>query len=210
MHLSCLRDDDRLVTIDASVAINLAATGAAARIASALRVRLAIPREAMREIEVGAVQGHDESAVLRRLIEDGHVAATEMSAEALGVFAELVAGTVSQSLGDGEAATIAISHVDGSLAAIDEKKARIISGQRFPELRIASSIDLLSHARVMEALGRDDLAVATLNALKFARMHVQEHQFDWVLDLIGETQAAGCGSLRRLLKAKSRPLRRTG
>ena len=111
---------------------------------------------------------------------------------------------VIESLGDGEAATLAYAHENGSSAVIDEKKATRVAAKRFGSLRVATTIDILSHESVRLALGRRLLAEATFKALRQARMQVRDYQFDWVANLIGNERVAACSSLKRLAAHRSR------
>jgi hypothetical protein len=96
-----------------------------------------------------------------------------------------------------EAATIAYAFEHGGMAIIDEKKANRICSERFPALRVGSTVDIFAHSRVVEALGAPGLAQALLNALHLARMRVLPHHVDWVVAVIGQEQAALCSSLPR-------------
>ena len=122
----------------------------------------------------------------------------------LETFFDLVSGSASESLGDGEGATLAFAHGHGCSAAIDEKKATRLSTARFTSLRLVTTIDILAHPAVRTALGAKELAEATFSALNVARMQVREHQFDWVSSLIGAERVAACSSLRRLAKQLAR------
>jgi hypothetical protein len=88
----------------------------------------------------------------------------------------------------------------GATAIIDERKANRICGERFPEVRVGCTVDLLAHPDIMSALGRETLCQAVINALRLARMSVLPHHVAWVVDLIGEGQAALCTSLPRLAR----------
>ena len=49
---------------------------------------------------------------------------------------------MAETLGDGEAATLALSHGVGCIAAIDEKKATSVSAERFGPLQLATIVDI--------------------------------------------------------------------
>lgn len=164
----------------------------------------------VREINEGAANGRAEIDLLRQIIADETARIIELSEQALHTFFELVSGSDAESLGDGEAATLAFAYANHCSAAIDEKKATRLSADRFAGLRLATTVDILAHDAVRSAIGQGALAEAALQALRQARMQVREHQFGWVLDLIGPDNVATCTSLRRLanhhasrLKAKT-------
>jgi predicted nucleic acid-binding protein len=206
---SCLTDEDKQLALDSSVIINLLATGSAAHILRALAVPVFIAESVVDEIGRGQ---RNELNALNELIGGQLVRVPELSEVALQTFANLVSGNASVSLGDGEAATIAIALAMGCSAIIDEKKATKLAAQRYARLRLATTVDVLSHPVVMSVLGRTTVAEATLKSLRDARMQVREHQFDWVADLIGADGITECPSLRRLARQREtmRKLKATG
>jgi predicted nucleic acid-binding protein len=114
----------------------------------------------------------------------------------------MVSGHTADSLGDGEAATLAFANSNRVSAAIDEKKATRIAGERFDAVKLVTTIDILAYESVQALLGHDVLANATLQALQVARMQVRPHQFDWVAKMIGENNLAECASLKRLARRR--------
>ncbi|MDA8031317.1 MAG: hypothetical protein MPK62_09375 [Alphaproteobacteria bacterium] len=120
-----------------------------------------------------------------------------MGSMALDHFEKLVAGSARGTLGDGEAATIAIAlEIDG-IPLLDDHKACGICDKRYPKLSYGCSIDIFAHAEVGRALGTSGLALAVFNALMKARMRVLPQHERWVVNLIGPERAAQCGSLSR-------------
>lgn len=199
---SCLSDNDTHLVCDASVLINIIASGEAERILIALPFRILASEQAIREVYSGAADGHSEAQVLRDLVSSDVLEVLPMADQAMDTFSDLVSGSLASSLGDGEAATAALAIAAGYVAGIDEKKATKICGERFPKLKIATSVDLLAHNSALSVLGREGLASATLRSLKLARMQVREHQLTWMVDLIGLERAGECSSLRRLLASR--------
>ena len=201
-YSSCLSDADQSLVLDASVMINILETGHSLNILSALQRRIYVPEPVIREIENGARADRQQVAILVELLGAQVVHPAPFSGKALELFGELVSGATESSLGDGEAATIALS-VEGQWSAvIDEKKAHKVCSLRFPELRLATTVDLLCHDSVRTRLGSNLLAQSVLDALSNARMQVREHQFDWIAGLIGQEEVAKCSSLRRLARGK--------
>lgn len=197
---SCLTEEDSQLVLDSSVVINLLATSRPIQILGALAVPAMVAESVVREIEDGEVAGRKGSVSIGALIDSQVIDVAALDEDGLSVFAALVSGTASESLGDGEAATIATALAVGGSAVIDEKKATRLSQERYGGLRLATTLDLLAHQNVLAALGKTTLAQVTFSALQNARMQVREHQFDWVLDLIGAERAASCPSLRRLTR----------
>ena len=199
---SCLTDRDRILVLDASVIINLLATGYASAVLQAVPTPIVVTDNVIREIELGAVNGRPEPKQLLELIHNKILKREELSGIALEHFFELVSGSTAASLGDGEAATLALAHSNGVTAVIDEKKATKISSERFPSLRLITTVDILAYEPVRISIGDETLAMATLQALKHARMQVRENQFDWIQEVIGFENVGLCPSLRRLAKLK--------
>jgi predicted nucleic acid-binding protein len=110
-------------------------------------------------------------------------------------FEQLVIGPAAETLDDGEAATIAYAAISGATAILDEKKALRIAAERFPQVPLASTVDILSHSGVQSALGLPALADVVFNAFRNGRMRVPAHHLAWVLKLIGDERAALCASL---------------
>lgn len=197
---SCLINQRAALVLDASVVINLLATGHANTILQALAVPLYVTDNVVREIEQGAVNGRPEPALLAELISDKVLIIEELAGAALEVFFGMVSGHTVSSLGDGEAATLALAYRNDLSAAIDEKKATRIAAERFETLRLVTTVDILAAPPVQQSLGKKALANATLQALRHARMQVREHQFDWVAQLIGQENVRTCPSLKRHAK----------
>jgi predicted nucleic acid-binding protein len=112
-------------------------------------------------------------------------------------FEELVIGRGDKTLDDGEAATIAFGLERGAVVIVDERKATRLCGERFPELVVGSSLDILAHDAVSAALGKKVLSDAVFNALHSARMRVPPSALAWVIELVGQERASLCESLPR-------------
>ncbi|OMG55056.1 hypothetical protein BJN45_07875 [Azonexus hydrophilus] len=203
---SCLTNQDKVIVLDASVVINLLATGNASAILQALKADLVVTGNVMREIDQGAANGRSESKHLAELIDSRVLRMEELAGPSLEHFFDMVSGHTSESLGDGEAATLAFAYSNGCSAAIDEKKATRIAGGRFEAMKLVTTVDILAYEHVQALLGHESLANATLKALQGARMQVRPHQFNWVAQLIGESNLASCRSLRRHLQSNQEHL----
>lgn len=200
---SCLTDQDSILVLDASVIINLLATDHANAILQALPTPIVITENVIREIELGTVNGRPEPKQLLDLIHNQILKSEELSGIALEHFFDLVSGSTAASLGDGEAATLALAHSNGYTAVIDEKKATKISSGRLESLRLITTVDILAYEPVRISLGNEVLARATFQALKSARMQVRENQFEWIQGIIGSENVGLCPSLRRLAELQA-------
>jgi predicted nucleic acid-binding protein len=203
---SCLNNQYPALVLDSSVVINLLATGQSSAILQALNVPLIVTDQVVREIEQGATNGRPEFGMLQNALNGQILRVEEVNGQLLETFFDLISGSASNSLGDGEAATLAFAHGKGFAAAIDEKKATRIAAERFEMLPLVTTVDILAYAPVLAFLGAERLADATFSALKIARMQVRDYQFDWVVQLIGTDNANTCPSLRRHARRKSETL----
>jgi len=193
--LSCLNDPAALLVADASVAINLNATGFAEPILEALPNRFAVVEDVAFELEDGRQRGRTDADALEALVAAGRVDVVRLKNSAIEQFTALVMGSAAETLDDGEAATIAYALEHGATALVDERKANRICAERFPSLLTASTVDVFAHDTVESALGRKGLADAVFNALYYGRMRVLARHVDWVVNLIGPERAARCASL---------------
>lgn len=200
---SCLSEADRSLVLDTSVVINLLATAQPIRILEALGRPVIVPDIVVREVDEGERSERRQRQLLDDLIQGQAVDIVPLGDDAAQLFAGLVSGQAAESLGDGEAATIALAVTRQASAVIDEKKATKLCAARHSTLRLATTVDLLGYAAVEQALGRPALSTSLLGALLSARMQVRDHQFDWVAELIGDEGVAKCSSLRRLAKARA-------
>jgi len=180
---------------DASVWINLIAGGRALDILRALSRPTIIPSIALRELERGRDKGRSAAKGLVTLIGAGHVTVVDLPRAAEDVYLSLVAGRASQTLDDGEAATLAIALDLGATALIDERKAIRIAATRFPGLTIATTTDLLLSERVRSVLPPPDLSDALFATLTEARMRVPDHLLDKVCTCLGPDKIRLCLSL---------------
>lgn len=192
---NCLLDASDPLVLDASVAINLNATGSCVRILDAIPNPVVMLDIVSRELEAGRAKGRTDADVVAALVASGRVEIASLCAECEGNFLAMVCGSGSATLDDGEAATIAWAVAHGSTPIIDEKKGLSICQDRFPSVQAATTTDIFAHDRVLAELGRDDLGDAIFNALIAARMRVQERHIPWVIDMIGSSRAQLCHSL---------------
>jgi predicted nucleic acid-binding protein len=201
--LSCITSQDKAIVLDASVVINLLATSHATQILKAIPVKFLVTSNVLQEIRQGEASGRQEPKGLSDLIDARSAYLVDLNETALQHFFALVSGSTLDTLGDGEAATLALAFESGYCAGIDEKKATRIALQRFEALKLVTTIDILGYPEVQISLGRNVLASATLQALKVARMQVKTHQLAWILELVSEEDLQSCSTLRKYKKLNS-------
>jgi len=194
-----------MAVADASVWINLAATGCADRILGLYGATLEITQTALSELERGRLKGRQAADEVAALLHLGLMQVVDLDPRDEDLFLSLVAGAASQTLDDGEAATLVHAHRVRTTAFIDERKATSLAAVRFPGLVVASTVDLLFAPAVRSGLGEVGLGDALYGALVEAKMRVAAHHAPEVVACVGLERAEGCTSLpanvRRRLKA---------
>jgi predicted nucleic acid-binding protein len=195
-------DTDTILVADASVIINLNATGRALEIIRANPGTVVVTDQAFAELVAGARNGHNDGKKLQALVDSGAVQLVRLGEVGNLVYSSLVDGTASLTLDDGEAATIGYAHETGAVAMIDERKATRICENDFPGLKVMSTIDLLTHELTGKALGEEGQISSIVNALRDARMRVPSRQIGLIVSLIGDEAAANCNSLPRAVRVR--------
>jgi predicted nucleic acid-binding protein len=161
------------LVLDTSVWINLLATEAMAAILEALAVPCHAPEQVIAEISrhpvTGAVFAPDRHP-LRGVCPS--VSILSLQGTELELFLGIVAAPAGDSLGDGEAAAIAVAVSRGLDLVIDDRKARRILRERFGEVRTYWTVDLLRAQRVADAVGHARAEEYFAKARRFGRMHL--------------------------------------
>ena len=194
-HQSSWLDGAASLVGDASVWINLIATGRAEEILRLAPVELVITTTALGELENGRTKGRQTAGEVARLIEEGLVREVSLGSTDEAVFLDLVAGPTSLTLDDGEAATIAYALGSGMVALIDERKATDLCADRYPALIVMSTTDLLLADSIASPLQADGLKECLFRALTVARMRVPDRHLAGVCDLLGPDRCRECRSL---------------
>lgn len=192
---SRLNDLSAPFAADTSVAINLAATGAAQTVLDALPNRFVVTGDVAREIGYGETTGRRDVDIFAALVETGRAEIAVLDAPSSDIRDSLAGSRFDKSLDGGEASTIAWAATRGAVALIDERKANWVCARHFTALAVGSSVDLLAHDAVRDALGRAGLVDAVFNALRHGRMRVLPRHVQWVVELIGPERAVQCSSL---------------
>jgi predicted nucleic acid-binding protein len=181
--------------VDTSAIININASQCGPQLLKALPLKLMVVDIAAAELETGRQKGRRDAAMLIDLRDAGLVDVVALGDGGEALFERLVVGPAHETLDDGEAATIAYA-VEHSLGVVvDDSKARRMLREQFGHLIMSSSVELLQHPALASSLGKDGLAAAVLSALRTGRMRVLPEHISWVVDLIGDVDAASCPSL---------------
>ena len=177
--------DEGVLLLDASCLLNLYATGRIADIAAALPWQLAVVDYVLEHetLYIRATGGYEESGAtvpvdLSPLIEAGLLLV--LGLEEPGEQAHFV--ELAADLDDGEAMTGAMAINRSFAVAIDDRKARRVLGEKAPELRLLSTLELLhlwSAAVLDEEVGR------ALRAMRHGARYApgqRDRLYSWWLD----------------------------
>ncbi len=189
-----------MMVADASVWINLVATGVADRILQALAGPVLISDVALGELDRGRPKGRRAADEVTALVHMGLAQVVPLEAADEALFLSLVSGEASETLDDGEAATLACAVRLGACALIDERKATSLAARRLAQLEIRSTTDILLSPEMYSRFGEAGLADALFGALSGARMRVPDHHAAEIMRLLGEKRAAHCHSLPARLR----------
>ncbi len=180
---------------DASVVINLIATGVAQTILDALPNRFVVTGDVVQETGHGRRQGRRGNDTFAALVETGRAEIVALDVPASHTSDSLTKGVFGKPLGNGEASTIAWAAAHDAVVLVDERAANQVCARHFGALAVGSSVGMLAHDAVGAALGRAGLADAVFNALRHGRMQVPSHSTEWVVEMIGPERAVQCRSL---------------
>ena len=161
------------LVLDTSIWINLLATEAIEAILGAFAVSFFALEQVVMEIKRHPSTGTTflmEDHPLRKM--SPKVSVLSLEGEELELFLEIVGAPAVDSLGDGEAAAIAVAVCRGLDLVIDDRKARRILRERFGQIRTYWTVDLLRAHSVIVALKHSQVDECFAKSLRFGRMHV--------------------------------------
>jgi len=195
-------DDSAPIVLDTSAIINLNATACAVAILSAFPDIIFVTENVLGELNQARGLRTTDADQTGSLIAQGLIRKCGLNDAALEFFEELSIGQAADTLGDGEASSIALALAIQGVAIVDEKKARRICLQRYPRLQVAFSTDIICHTKVELALGRPAMKMAVLQALQLARMSVTPDHLEWIIDLVGAMDLQPCTSLSKAARTR--------
>lgn len=180
------------IVLDASVVINILACGDAARLLKALDRKAVVPSQVVDEIGREPVRHADDANSFPDLLRSGLLQLHELEGVHYLKFLDLAGAAAPDSLGDGEAATIAVAEQLKCMAIIDERKATRIARSRRPSHMTACTLDLYSCNDLSSIFSKEDLALLVFGSMQHARMRVPVDRQSWVIDLLGENRVKQC------------------
>lgn len=199
---STLTDFHSELAIDASVLINVLGTGELVAIIEALARPIVMATPAYREVRRDPFTGGDASFAIAKLEQRGLLMCCDLDTASTQHMVSLIGAAGSDALDDGEAATIALGARRGCCVVIDEKRGRRIANSVPISAGVLGSIDLLSNACVVQALGEARFRDAILSAAKCARMRFPIDCGTWVEELLGQAVAGELPGMRAYYRSK--------
>lgn len=194
-YSSSLIDNMTPAVLDTSVLINLHASQQGSRILDSLPNEIIVPEHVVTELQHETSKTQGQHCFIQHMIATSKVRVAALNEREYQVFGRLVSGN--PSLGDGEAATIAIAATRMLLPIIDERKGRLQAQTHCSGTCPGWSLDILRHPVVVAALGMSCASDALYFALRDGRMRIHESHCDHVVDVIGVQHALECKSLPR-------------
>ena len=161
---------------------------------------VAITDVAFGELNRGRPEGRRDADKVMALVQAGLAQIISLEAIDEPLFLSLVSGAASETLDDGEAATLACAARLGACAVIDERKATSLAARRLGHLEVRLTTDLLLGPDVRNAFGEVGLVDILFAALTGARMRVPDHHIGEIIRLLGKERVAACHSLPARLR----------
>jgi predicted nucleic acid-binding protein len=172
-------------------------TGITSDILNALAMPIAVEETTFAEALRDPRNGISAEKFICELVSTHILLREVMDTRSLDIFIDLVGADPPDDLSDGEAATIAHALVRNATLVIDEQKATRIARTRFPQLKVCSTLDILSSSYVIRALGIESLSAAIFDAASYARMRIPRQFENWVRELLGPDRSKECRGFRK-------------
>jgi predicted nucleic acid-binding protein len=184
-----------MLVLDASVLINLLGSGHVEVVLRAWKGSVVMVDRTFREV-LRDPSGRMPSVADRQfLVDQGLIRVEALNSEAVELFVDLVSAP--DALDDGEAATIAFAVIAEAVAVLDERRARRIVRERFPELALDSTAGLLRRLNEDHCLLPDTIREVLFAALQKARMSIVAEEMNWAIRTLGVERARQCPSIPR-------------
>ncbi len=180
------KPNKQVLVLDASVLINLMGTGHADQFLISLGAECFIEELALAEVTRHPITSREVAPEIESLIAEKLITRVAMGDRAFQLFKELTSKSSSDSLDDGESATLAYAYDHSLIACIDEKKATRIAKAQFPGLAIISTVELFRE--LAKRTNSDPTLLGTMlaNSCTYARMRIPNQHKLWVMSFLKE------------------------
>jgi hypothetical protein len=171
-----------ICVLDASVLINILATGEARDVLRLLPYILYVEDHAFREVQRDPSNTIGSHPPLSPLVSAGDLGPISLkSGEELSWFIELVA---THDLGDGEAGGIAISWSRNYIFGTDDRKAIRVAAKETP-VSTRTTVSLFRDIQASGSCSNKRLLSWVDHALRLGRMRVFDEEMHWIRSIIG-------------------------
>ena len=183
------------IILDASVIINILGSGKPIDVLSSLNRTIMVEKTVLQEVTFDPFTRKSADTIISELLDLGCITQVTMCNDSYMDFLDMVSAPSPNGLDDGEAATIAYANIYKEIiAVIDEKKGLRVASERYPNLTLATSLDIFSDPNLLS--NGHDVAGLVYSALIKSRMRVPSHWEEWVINLIGVDKARQCRSIK--------------
>lgn len=176
------------LVLDASVLINLLGTGMAAEILDACEFKCSADGRALAELLRHPRPDGNLKVELETLEKKPILHRLRIAGAQVEEFVNIAGAEAPNDIGDGEAATIVQAHTLSAVAVVDDRKARRAATERYSDLILSTTADLLAHRSVVTRLGEKQATYAFGEARKYARMSIPERYQRWFSEAFGEVR----------------------
>lgn len=173
------------LALDASVLLNVLGCGAIEDVLGALGGPCLVEDKVLGEIQRHPVPGLCHLTELEALIKSGRLARVTMTDVEYAHYLSMVQAPLGYRLDVGESATLAIAHSRNCGVVMDENKGRRYVAERFPTVRVVSSLMLFISATVRLGRGRPFLRDVVGSARRTARMAVPKSERELLAKVLG-------------------------
>lgn len=190
---SFLADTATTIVLDTSVIINLHACGRGKTILATIPNRVVLPQAVIGELERETRRSDAELVFAKGLVDQKLAELAWLDERSFEIFEKLISG--SPSLGDGEAATIALASTNNAVPVIDERKGRSRAAYLLSLPALPWSLDLLLHPALQAVLTEAERIETLYDALRHGRMRIDDGRCEALVSFIGIQRALQCSSL---------------
>lgn len=189
------------IVLDASVLINILATGRAATILANLDRKILITSQAYNEVLRDPFTAGEASETIKPMEAANLISRRNLSGRSKQLY-EILSNPAEHNLDSGEAATIGFCDQHKLIAAIDERKGTKVAIQNSNVPLTVRSLDLLAYKNVIESFTIAEYRQALQNAGRLGRMYFPIEWGHWAENILEETVARTLPGLKKFYRIR--------
>lgn len=201
--LSRLDETRTDIVLDASVLINLLATGRAATILANLDRKVLITSQAYSEVLRDPYTERNASETIKPLETANLISRRKLKGRTIRLYKILIS-PAGDALDKGEAATIGFCDEHKLIAVIDERKGKKVADQNSSVPLTVGSLDVLAYKKVIESFSSAEYREALLNAGRLGRMSFPVEWGQWAENILEESVARTLPGLKRFYRIRDK------